>query len=334
MRIAIAAALLTLVALVPLARAADAAAAAGYLFVTFKGEKTPLTEQICFATSVDGRHWTALNDAEPTLVSWIGERGVRDPYLVRTPAGKFVLIATDLSIALNHDWKRAGRQGSKSIVIWEGNDLVHWSTPRLAAIAPPDAGCTWAPQAIYDEKAGDYLVYWSALTAADEFKKFRIWSCRTKDFRTFGPPSIYIDKPFATIDTDIVRDGNAYYRFTKDEQNAAITMERADALDGTWTDVAGYTLGLTKGYEGPACFQLAPTSDGKPGGWCLLLDHFTKGLGYEPYVTRDLASGKFEPAGDFHFPYRFRHGHVLPITAAELERLQTAYPSTRPTTQP
>ena len=53
----------------------------GYLFVTFKGEQTPMTEQIHFALSQDGRHWKALNDAQPVLVSPVGEKGVPPHFL-------------------------------------------------------------------------------------------------------------------------------------------------------------------------------------------------------------------------------------------------------------
>ena len=65
-----------------------AAGEGGYLFVTFKGESSPMSEQIYFALSQDGRKWEALNQSKPVLVSTLGEKGVRDPYLVRAPDGK------------------------------------------------------------------------------------------------------------------------------------------------------------------------------------------------------------------------------------------------------
>src|SRR6185503_10606379 len=124
----------------------------GFLFATFKGEQTAMTEQIYVAVSQDGRHWKALNGAQPVLVSSLGEKGVRDPYLLRSQDGKkFFLLATDLSINLNRDWNRATHAGSKSIVIWESTNLVDWSAPRLVKIAPDDAGCTWAPESVYDD---------------------------------------------------------------------------------------------------------------------------------------------------------------------------------------
>ncbi|HLP08815.1 MAG TPA: glycoside hydrolase family 43 protein [Opitutaceae bacterium] len=297
------------------------AASGGYLFVTFKGEQNPLTEQIYFALSADGRNWQAMNNGEPALVSQLGEKGVRDPYLLRAHDGnKFYLIATDLSIALNPDWGRAVRAGSRSIVIWETTDLVHWSEPRLVPVAPADAGCTWAPEAIYDEDMGDYLVFWASTTARDDFAKHRIWAARTKDFRTFSAPFIYIEKAQNVIDTTIVRDGKSYFRFTKDETSKAVTMEKSEKLAGTWRAVAGFSLAGLVGYEGPECYPLQPVA-GEPATWCLILDYYSKGQGYQPFVTHDLAGGQFAPASGFTFPFRFRHGCVLPLSAADYATL-------------
>jgi hypothetical protein len=298
----------------------------GYLFATFKGEQTPLSEQIYFVTSRDGRQWQSLNDAKPVLVSDLGERGVRDPYLIRAPDGKtFHLIATDLSINRNGDWSRAVRAGSKSIVIWDSTNLVTWSLPRLVQVAPDDAGCTWAPEAVYDEARKEYLVFWASMTARDDFKKHRIWAAWTRDFLTFGKPFIYLEKPWTLIDTTIVSEHGHYYRFSKDEQYKAITMEVSTNLMTGWMDVTNFTLAKLKGYEGPECYQIKPAAPGKPATWCLILDQYSKGTGYQPFVTEDLSSGQFKPGQGFVFPFRLRHGSPLPISAAELDGLEKAY---------
>jgi hypothetical protein len=298
----------------------------GFLFVTFKGEATPLTEQIYFALSSDGRNWKALNGTEPVLVSQMGEKGVRDPFLVRSPDGKkFYLLATDLSINLNRNWTRAVREGSKSIVIWESDDLVKWSAPRLVPVAAADAGCTWAPEAIYDEENKDYLVFWASTNAADNFAKQKIWASRTKDFVNFGAPFVYIERPEAVIDTDIVRDNGKYFRFSKDEKNKGITVESSEKLMGPWQDMPGSSLAKLRGYEGPAGFVLEPAAPGKPATWCVLLDYYSRGQGYQPFVTQDLAGGQFTPVTDFSFPFRLRHGSVVPVSAAEYARLNAAW---------
>lgn len=308
------------------AQAAEQSAPAGFLFVTFRSEGEELAEQVYFGVSDDGRRWSALNDSQPVLVSELGERGVRDPYLIRRPDGEgFYLIATDLSTHLNGDWGRAVRAGSHAIIIWETQNLVDWSEPRRVEVAPNDAGCTWAPEAIYDAEQGDYLVFWASTTKRDDFAKHRIWAARTKDFREFGEPFIYIEKPTTVIDTTIVHGGDSYYRFTKDEKFKAITMESSPAIDGPWTDVPGFSLAKLRGYEGPECYQIEPASGDKPGVWGLILDNYARGRGYQPYTTTDLTAGQFEPAEGFDFPFRFRHGSVMPLSADELQAVRAAY---------
>jgi len=295
----------------------------GYLFVTFRGEATPMTEQVYFMTSENGRDWDALNHANPVLVSTVGEQGVRDPFIIRSPDNtRFHLIATDLSINLHPDWNRAVRGGSKSIVVWESEDLVNWSDPRLVKVAPDDAGCTWAPEAVYDEERGEYMVFWASLTARDQFSKHCIWAARTRDFKTFGEPFVYIEKPTSVIDTTIVREDGIYYRFTKDEKFKAITMEESRDLMHGWKDVPGFSLAQLTGYEGPTCFMTEPPRDGRPAKWCLLLDWYSTGRGYQPYDTDHLSNGTFVEGSPMKFPFHpVRHGTVLPITKGELARL-------------
>lgn len=304
----------------------ESAAAGGFLFATFRGEQTPLTEQVYFGLSRDGRQWKALNEGKPVLVSELGEKGARDPFLLRRHDGKgFVLIATDLSINRNGDWGRAVTAGSRSILIWESADLVTWSAPRLVPVAPEDAGCTWAPEAVYDEDRGEYLVFWASKTKRDGFAKHRIWAARTKDFQTFGAPFVYIERPGDIIDTTIIHDGSAYYRFSKDEVFKAIQMETGKHLDGPWTMLENFSLAKTQGFEGPACYVLEPASAGKRAVWCLLIDHYAKGQGYKPFVTDDLASAQFKPGAGISFPFHFRHGGLLRLSEAEFAKVEKVF---------
>ena len=98
---------------------------AGYLFVHFTGEQKD-GEQIYFSVSRDGLHWTDLNDGKPVLYSHIGECGVRDPCPVKNPLnGRYYLIATDLRFEKGEGWQAAQERGSRDIIIWESEDLVH-----------------------------------------------------------------------------------------------------------------------------------------------------------------------------------------------------------------
>jgi hypothetical protein len=315
--------------------------AGGFLLTTFRDETTPMSEQIYMAISEDGRQWKALKDGEPVLVSDVGEKGVRDSFLIRSQDGtKVWLIATDLCVNRNRDWGRNTRAGSRSIVIWESNDLVKWSKPRLALVAADDAGCAWAPEAIYDEETGDYLVYWASTTKRDNFSKQRIWAVRTKDFHTFDKPFVYVEKPNHVIDIHIARAGDTYYRFMKDDKDKSVSMASSKKLMGPWQEMEQFTAGKGKNFEGPICFQLKPATDAQRPQWCLLLDNVRDRIGrgafgYMPFISHDLSTGQFTPATDFRFPYPLRHGSVLPVTTAELERLKSSYlepqePTTRP----
>src|SRR5438067_5181918 len=155
---------------VPAAAAAEPYA--GYLFVYFTGEGTADGEQIHMALSRgnDPLAWDELNGGKPVLTSALGEQGVRDPFIMRSARGdKFYLLATDLKIYQGKGWDYEPRHGSRSLMVWESPDLVHWSAERSVDVAPPTAGNTWAPEAHWDAKTGQYVVYWaSKLYSADD----------------------------------------------------------------------------------------------------------------------------------------------------------------------
>lgn len=76
----------------------------GYLLAHFIGEQ-PDGEQVYFSYSEDGLHWKDLNGGQPVLRSDLGEKGVRDPFIIRSPLDHhFYIIATDLRIASGKGW--------------------------------------------------------------------------------------------------------------------------------------------------------------------------------------------------------------------------------------
>lgn len=110
-----------------------------YLFVHFTGEDEN-GEQIYFSVSKDGLHWMDLGSG-PALVSDIGEKGVRDPFLVRNCLnGKFYLMATDLRIANQKGWNTAQYNGSLNLILWESDTLTGWAV-RMPWIFPKSENC-------------------------------------------------------------------------------------------------------------------------------------------------------------------------------------------------
>lgn len=289
----------------------------GYLFTYFSGANRSDAEQIYFSASEDGLFWTELNKNNPVLVSNVGDKGVRDPYIIRSPEGdKFYMVATDLRIANGAGWTAAQRSGSKCVVVWESYDLVNWSRERLVKVARDDAGCTWAPEIVYDDITGEYVLFWASRVAQDNYAKQRIYMAKTRDFYTFTEPVLWIEKSHDVIDTTVIKHNGMYYRFSKNESNKTIFIEKASQLlSNNYQQVFSQSVGSLSGVEGPAVFKF--NGENK---WCLLLDDYG-GSGYFPMVTNDLSSGEFTKlsSSQYSLPSAPRHGTVIQITQSEYD---------------
>jgi hypothetical protein len=314
---------------------------AGYLFVYFGGDRTADGEQIRFALSRgnDPLHWRSLNGGRPVLTSTVGEKGVRDPYVIRAPGGdKFYIVATDLRM-FGRDggqWWEVQRHGSRSIVVWESTDLVHWSAPRLAKVAPDEAGNAWAPEAAWDARLGKFVVFWaSRLYAAGDKDRLgdthnRMMYATTDDFRSFSEPKVWYDPGSSVIDATVVEHAGRYYRFTKDDReptattpcSKSITAMKSNALTSTAYEPIADCIGrgaIGDG-EGPLVFK--SNTEQK---WYLFIDEYGR-KGYVPFETTDLDSGRWTPVKEYQMPAYPRHGAVLPVTQDEHDRLLASYP--------
>ncbi|GFJ89341.1 family 43 glycosylhydrolase [Phytohabitans rumicis] len=310
----------------------------GYMFSYFTGEGTANGEQVYFGLSKgnDPLHWRELNGGNPVLTSTLGEKGLRDPFIIRSPEGdKFYQIATDLRIYGNGNWDAAQRTGSKSIMVWESTDLVHWTDQRLVQVSPDTAGNTWAPEAYYDKGLGAYVVFWASKLYAEDDPSHtgntynKMLYATTRDFHTFSEPKVWVDPGYSVIDSTMVEHNGTYYRFTKDERNNTsstpcskfITEEKATSILDLSYDFVADCIGkgsINQG-EGPTIFK--SNTEEK---WYLFIDEFG-GRGYVPFESTDLESGVWTMSTNYALPSRPRHGTVLPVTQAEYDRLLAAY---------
>lgn len=315
----------------------------GYLFSYFTGEGYPDGERVYFAASQgnDPLHWDELNGGKPVLTSTMGDNGVRDPFIIRSPEGdKFYLIATDLKMHGNGDWDAAQRTGSKHIEVWESTDLINWSEQRHVRVSPDTAGNTWAPEAYYDDSIGAYVVFWaSKMYSRDDPRHVgntynRMMYATTRDFRSFSEPKVWVDPGYSVIDSTLIKEDGTYYRFTKDEGGNTpdspcgkyIIAEKSTELRSLDYEFIADCIGkgdaenpgISRG-EGPAVFK--SNTENK---WYLFIDEFG-GRGYVPFETTDLDSGRWTMFEDYDLPSRPRHGTVLPVTKAELDRIRGAY---------
>ena len=224
----------------------------GYLFCHFTGTEGSTTdEQIYFALADQGQglKFTDMSN-NPALVSNVGDNGVRDPFIYRSPEGDtYRIIATDLSVKNRGGWTtnhNYTKKGSHCITIWESHDLKSWTAPRLIEVAAPDAGMAWAPEMIYHEETGQYLIYFSS-TICNEAKddileRDCIYYTTTRDFVHFSETKKFFknqkypegqkdtqgeqrDTPNADntlrkiIDASVIKVGDWYYLAAKDGDN-------------------------------------------------------------------------------------------------------------------
>ena len=265
-----------------------------YLFGHFVGESygsgpqslegTPVGEQMFFALADVGEHLNFkdmngshlvngsinISGLNPVLSSDVGELGVRDPFICRSPEGDtFYLIATDLSVYTRGGWGRNNGadkftiSGSHSITLWESHDLVNWTDARLIEVAREDAGMAWAPEMIYCEETGEYVIFFSStIIETDDAGPYIaerdcIYYTTTRDFIHFSETKKFLknqpypdgqedpqkssDSPKANnnnerkiIDASVMKIGDYYYAAAKDgdnhEQNGGILVQRTQDL--------------------------------------------------------------------------------------------------------
>ncbi|WP_105567011.1 LamG-like jellyroll fold domain-containing protein [Microbacterium halophytorum] len=273
-----------------------------YVWAFFTGEGVG-GEKISLAASKgnDALDWNTLNGGEPLFESTLGEEGLRDPFILRSPDGDtFYMLATDLKIdGRPGGFTGAQTHGSLGIEIWESSDLVTWSDQRHVEVNTPYAGNTWAPEAFWDAERETYVVYWASnlyetTDPADRTTPNynRMMYVTTDDFVTFSEPQVWIDVDrrgqagAGSIDVSVTQHEGDYYRVYKDEKDMSLRQEVSSDLlatvEGSYPATTGAAdewveqgvhlgAGQPNGYggtwaegEGPSLF---PANEGDVNGY-------------------------------------------------------------------
>lgn len=329
----------------------------GYLYASFvEPEVSAYRQQVYFASSNDGVHWDDLNRNKPVLESKLGTKATRDHYILRAPEGdRFYLIATDLDCT-SGKWGEFSSKGSKYLMIWESDDLVNWSEQRMVKIADDMTGCAWAPETIYDEVTGEYIVYWSGQDlhpGSDSYDKKVVYVSRTRDFYSFSEQQKFV-YPNGTdgtvhgtsssyIDTTMIKGSDGlYYRVTKFEDmpkqwncGTKVFMDVAKYPMGEYTRVeTNLSEDAFDGVEGPGWFRYNKDDAERTGyKYCLMLDGYNgknAGVGFFPTAIADLNTGtegkaNFTKVEGAKMRTWAKHGGIMPLTQEEYVRVNEAY---------
>lgn len=286
-----------------------------WLFVYFTSN-AKTDESIHFALSNDGYNFRALNHNRPILssaeISSTG--GVRDPHIIRGADGKtFYMVATDM-VAAN------GWNSNRAMVLLKSTDLVNWSSSvvNIQKRFPGNDSLlrVWAPQTIYDEKAGKYMIYFSMKHGSEPDKIYYAYAnAAFTDLETEPKQLFFSPTNGACIDGDIIHHNGKYYLFFKTEgAGAGIKIAESDNLTSGYVLHDVYVQQTKDPVEGAGVYPL-----GNNKGYVLMYDVYTKGR-YQFTSTKDFKNfSVIDSIVSMNF--RPRHGTVMRITTAEAERL-------------
>jgi predicted GH43/DUF377 family glycosyl hydrolase len=319
-----------------------------YLLVYFKDD----THGLYFAVSRDGYSFTDVNGGRPVMegTGLAEQKGIRDPHMVRGPDGAFYMAMTDLHLFAKKEghreteWQRPGEQygwgNNRALVMMKSEDLIHWSHTiyrlDLAFDEMKDIGCAWAPQTIYDAKAGKMMVYFTTRFGAGPNKLYYAYA--DEDFTKFVtvPKELfaYPREKVNVIDADITKVGEKFHMFyVAHEDPGGIRHAVSDKINRDYDYQPARVDEARVNGKWVACE--APNVWKRTGKdtYVLMYDVF----GVKPHnfgfvETKDFQTytdiGRFNEgvmkATNFSSP---KHGTVIPITEKEAERLEKRWGS-------
>ena len=295
-----------------------------YLF-TYFNSNDPKDEQICYAISDDGYNYTPLNQGMPVIESdtIALTQCVRDPHILRCEDGKtFYMVVTDMRSA--HGWS-----SNRGMVLLKSTDLINWqhsaiNFPTRYTKEWKNVIRVWAPETIYDHKAGKYMVFYSLRTSDPKSYDKIYYQYANKDFTDLeGEPKWLFDAGNATIDGDIVYNeaDQLYHLFYKQESGRGIYQAVAKQLTDKWQMLDGNVEQTKEAVEGVG---VCKAIDGR--SWIIMYDCYGSGH-YQFCRSQDLKTFQFVQNTEMKGKFTPRHGTIIPITRAEKERLLKAFPN-------
>lgn len=309
-----------------------------YLMVYHKDEDHGLH----MAISYDGRQFRALNDDRPVIAgdTIALQKGIRDPHIYRGPDGAFYMTMTDLHIygrregKREQEWERQydiyGWGNNRGIVMMKSWDLLHWthSVQNFDSLftAWKEIGCAWAPETIYDDQAGRYMVYLTMRQKNEPNKLYYVYVNEAFDTIETEPTVLfqYPDEKISAIDGDITKVGETYHlMYVSHDGEAGIKHATSDRPTGGWNFDGRWVDAAPVGCEAPHVYKRIGEER-----WVLMYDIYRqKPMTFGFVETSDFCN--FQDLGEFNNgkmrTLNFsspKHGAVVQITAEEAERLE------------
>lgn len=246
---------------------------------------------------------------------------MRDPHILRGADGKtFYMVLTDMA-AVN------GWDSNRAMVLLKSTDLINWKHSvvniQKRYKGQEDLKRVWAPQTIFDKKAGKYMIYWSMKYGNGEDVIYYAYA--NKDFTDLEgdlKPLFLPANGKSCIDGDIIYKDGVFHLFYKTEGhgNGIKKATTRSLTSGKWAEQEDYKQQTKEAVEGAGVFKMINSNK-----YILMYDVYMKGK-YQFTESTDLDHFKMidnEVKMNFH-P---RHGTVIPITGKELRALNDKWES-------
>ncbi|MFT3753262.1 MAG: glycoside hydrolase family 43 protein [Paludibacter sp.] len=283
-----------------------------YVFAYFKNNGK---DGLHLAGSTDGLNWQAFKNDQSFLIPRVGKDSImRDPCIVTGLDGQFHMVWTD-------SWTDRGIGYASS------KDLIHWSTQVFIPVMQQEdsARNCWAPEITIDPISQTYMIYWATTikgkftqtySAMESGYNHRIYYITTKDFKTFSGTKLLYDPGFNVIDATIVKEGNRYVMFMKDETREPVQknlkIAYSDNLTGPYSD-AGNPITGNYWAEGP-------TSMKKDETWIVYFDKY-RDHKYGAIQSNDLINW-LDISDRISLPKGLRHGTIFKVDDLVFKNLQ------------
>jgi len=293
------------------------AAEQAYLFTYFVGNGE---DGLHLAWSEDGYTWESLAGGESFLAPKIGkDRLMRDPSVAVGPDGTFHIVWT------SGWWDREiGHVSTRDFLTWSEQQSI----PVMAH--EPKSRNSWAPELTWDAATAEFVIYWATTIPgafpATEVKgdaglNHRIYSTRTRDWKSFSPSALFVEPGFNVIDATILtRPDGRQVMIAKDETITPVRkhlrLATADHVQGPWKD---FGPAFTRDWvEGPTAINVGQDT-------LVYFDVYREGH-YGALRSSDLRT--WEDVTDrIRIPHGARHGTMIPVKRSVIEAIRAARPS-------
>ncbi len=268
------------------------------------------------AWSENGLQWEALNNNQSYLKPEVGkDKLMRDPCIIQTPDKIFHMVWTV-------SW------GEKGIGYAQSRDLLHWNEQQYIPVMEHEkkAMNCWAPEIFFDEEKEEFMLCWSTTIpgrfsetdgTGDEKYNHRMYYVSSKDMVNFSETTLLYDPGFNSIDGTLLKHGERYLMFLKDETRHPeaqknIRVATGNTPTGPWSP-ASEAIYDKDWAEGPTIGRVG-------NGWILYFDRYTANK-FGAMWSMDLEHWE-DISDQLSFPEDCRHGSILKISRLLLEELK------------